>query len=33
VDLGTGRCKVDPDLSVPVYAVRVIDGVVEVDVP
>jgi nitrite reductase/ring-hydroxylating ferredoxin subunit len=32
-DLGTGRCGVDPDLSVPVYAVRVSNGVVEVDLP
>ncbi len=32
-DLATGRCNVDPDLSVPVYAVRVTDGVVEVDLP
>ncbi len=32
-DLATGRCHVDPDLSVPVYAVRVSDGVVEVDLP
>jgi nitrite reductase/ring-hydroxylating ferredoxin subunit len=32
-DLATGRCHVDPDLSVPVYAVRVTDGVVEVDLP
>lgn len=32
-DLGTGRCRVDEDLSVPVYPVRIIDGVVEVDLP
>ena len=32
-DLATGRCNVDPDLSVPVYPVRVTDGVVEVDLP
>ena len=32
-DLGSGRCRVDEDLSVPVYAVRVTDGVVEVDLP
>jgi nitrite reductase (NADH) small subunit len=32
-DLATGRCGVDPDLSVPVYAVRVTNGVVEVDLP
>lgn len=32
-DLGTGRCNVDADLAVPVYAVRVTDGIVEVDLP
>jgi nitrite reductase/ring-hydroxylating ferredoxin subunit len=32
-DLTTGRCGVDPDLTVPVYAVRVSGGVVEVDLP
>jgi nitrite reductase/ring-hydroxylating ferredoxin subunit len=32
-DLATGVCRVNPDLSVPVYAVRVTDGVVEVDLP
>jgi nitrite reductase (NADH) small subunit len=32
-DLATGRCGVDPALSVPVYAVRVSQGVVEVDLP
>jgi nitrite reductase/ring-hydroxylating ferredoxin subunit len=32
-DLVTGRCNVDQDLAVPVYAVRVTDGIVEVDVP
>jgi nitrite reductase/ring-hydroxylating ferredoxin subunit len=32
-DVATGRCGVDPDLSVPVYAVRVQDDVVEVDLP
>jgi nitrite reductase (NADH) small subunit len=32
-DLSTGRCGVDPELSVPVYAVRVSDGMVEVDLP
>ena len=31
--LTTGRCRVDDDLSIPVYPVRVADGVVEVDVP
>ena len=32
-DLATGRCNVDPDLAVPVYPVRVTDGIVEVDLP
>lgn len=32
-DLTTGRCGVDAELSVPVYAVRVSDGMVEVDLP
>jgi nitrite reductase (NADH) small subunit len=32
-DPTTGRCNVDHDLSVPVYAVRVSEGVVEVDLP
>jgi nitrite reductase/ring-hydroxylating ferredoxin subunit len=32
-DLTTGRCGVDPGLSIPVYPVRVSDGVVEVDLP
>lgn len=32
-DLGTGRCRVDPDLAVPVYAVRVRGDVIEVEVP
>jgi nitrite reductase (NADH) small subunit len=32
-DLTTGACGVDVDLSVPVYATRVRDGLVEVDVP
>jgi len=32
-DLATGRCGVDADLAVPVYPVRVSDGVVEVDLP
>jgi nitrite reductase/ring-hydroxylating ferredoxin subunit len=32
-DLGTGRCRVDPDLGVPVFAVRVVEGAVEVDLP
>ncbi|MGH3384147.1 MAG: nitrite reductase small subunit NirD [Nocardioidaceae bacterium] len=29
-DLRTGRCLDDPAIAVPVYAVRVVDGVVEV---
>jgi nitrite reductase/ring-hydroxylating ferredoxin subunit len=32
-DLTTGHCRVDEDLAIPVYAVRVRDGAVEVDVP
>jgi nitrite reductase (NADH) small subunit len=32
-DLLTGRCRVAEDLSVPVYAVRVTEGIVEVDLP
>jgi nitrite reductase/ring-hydroxylating ferredoxin subunit len=32
-DLDTGLCRVEPDLSVPVYAVRVRDDQVEVDLP
>ena len=32
-DLTTGRCHVDEDLSVPVYPVRVSEGIVEVDLP
>jgi nitrite reductase/ring-hydroxylating ferredoxin subunit len=32
-DLTTGACRVDADLSVTVYATRVREGVVEVDVP
>jgi nitrite reductase/ring-hydroxylating ferredoxin subunit len=32
-DLVTGRCRVDADLCVPVFPVRISDGVVEVDVP
>ena len=31
--LTTGHCRVDEDLSIPVYPVRVADGVVQVDVP
>jgi nitrite reductase/ring-hydroxylating ferredoxin subunit len=30
-DLATGRCRVDPDLAVPVYGVRVVGDRVEVD--
>ena len=32
-ELATGHCRVNPDLSVPVYAVRVNHGMVEVDLP
>ena len=32
-ELATGLCRVNPDLSVPVYAVRVANGMVEVDLP
>lgn len=32
-DLGTGRCLVDPELSIPVYAVRVDGDRIEVDLP
>jgi nitrite reductase/ring-hydroxylating ferredoxin subunit len=32
-DLTSGRCRVDDDLGIPVYAVRIVDGVVEVDLP
>ena len=32
-DLRSGQCLVDPDLSVPVYPVRVTAGGVEVDLP
>jgi nitrite reductase (NADH) small subunit len=32
-DLATGACQVAEGLSVPVYAVRVVDGAVEVDLP
>ena len=32
-DLTSGKCRVDDDLSIPVYAVRVADGVVEADLP
>lgn len=32
-ELVTGRCRVADDLAVPVYPARLIDGVVEVDLP
>lgn len=32
-DLGTGRCRVDANLAIGVYPVRVRDGAVEVDLP
>jgi nitrite reductase/ring-hydroxylating ferredoxin subunit len=32
-ELATGRCRVDPDLAVPVYRVRVTGDAVEVDIP
>jgi len=32
-DLATGACRVAPDLSIGVYPTRIVDGVVEVDVP
>ena len=32
-DLGTGRCRVDEALAITVYAVRVTDSDVEVDLP
>ena len=32
-DLGTGRCRVDADLAIGVYPVRVRNGAVEVDLP
>ena len=32
-DLGTGRCRVDEDLSIAVYPVRVTGDSVEVDLP
>ena len=32
-ELGTGRCRVVDDLALPVYRARVIDGIVEVDLP
>jgi nitrite reductase/ring-hydroxylating ferredoxin subunit len=32
-DLGTGQCRVDPELSIPVFAVRLTEEGVEVDLP
>jgi len=32
-DLATGRCRVDPDLAVPVYPTRLQGDGVEVDLP
>ena len=32
-DLASGRCLVDPDLAIRVYAVRVTNDAVEVDLP
>jgi nitrite reductase/ring-hydroxylating ferredoxin subunit len=32
-ELLTGRCRVDPELSVPVFAARVQDDAIEVDLP
>jgi nitrite reductase (NADH) small subunit len=32
-DLASGRCNVDEGLAIPVYATRVVNGVVEVDLP
>jgi nitrite reductase/ring-hydroxylating ferredoxin subunit len=32
-ELGTGRCRAVDDLALPVYPARVIDGIVEVDLP
>jgi len=32
-DLATGRCRVDPDLAVPVYRARLQGDAVEVDLP
>jgi nitrite reductase/ring-hydroxylating ferredoxin subunit len=31
-DLGTGECRVADDLSIGVYATRIVNGMVEVDV-
>jgi len=32
-DLGTGRCRVDEALAIPVYSVRVSEDAIEVDLP
>jgi len=32
-DVRTGRCVVDESLTIPVYSVRSVNGIVEVDVP
>ena len=32
-DLATGRCNIDASLAVGVYATRVVDGTVEVEIP
>ncbi len=32
-DLATGQCRVAEDLSIGVFATRVVNGMVEVDVP
>ena len=32
-DVGTGRCRVDEELGIPVYPVRVVGDAVEVDLP
>jgi nitrite reductase (NADH) small subunit len=32
-DLATGQCRVDEDLAIAVYPVRVVDDAVEVDLP
>jgi len=32
-ELATGQCRVADDLSIGVFATRVVDGMVEVDVP
>jgi nitrite reductase/ring-hydroxylating ferredoxin subunit len=32
-ELATGRCRVDDELAIPVYRVRVSGGAVEVDLP